>query len=99
MTFQNTGFFNKDFSVFFLLIKRKPLEIFLKIFYRLEVQSKHLFMELVIVHTATADSSAAVVSLDPICDDVFTLVGGNDRYFISRAMLVLSSFNVVALLV
>ena len=41
---------------------------------------RHLCMELAIVHTATAGSSAAVDSLDPSFDDLFTLFAGNDRY-------------------
>ena len=66
---------------FFKKIKRKPLEIFPKFVYWLEVPSKHLWIELDIVHIATAGSLVAVDSLDPIFDDLFTPFGDNDRCF------------------
>ena len=46
-----------------------------------------------IVHTATADSSAADDSLHPIFDDFVTPFGGDNRYFAALSWVLLQNFN------
>ena len=48
------------------------MQIFPEIVYRPEEQSKHLLMELDIVHIANAISSGLVDSLDPFFNDLLT---------------------------